>query len=78
LKYPNSKSLEALCYYWKADMAHQKSDYEKSKTLINKFLPMASAVSAEHSDKVNAGTANYLQGYNYYKKKDYANADAYF
>ena len=78
LKYPNSKSLEALCYYWKADMAHQKSDYEKSKTLINKFLPMASAVSAEHSDKVNAGTANYLQGYNYYKKKDYGNADAYF
>jgi TolA-binding protein len=78
LKYPNSKSLEALCYYWKADMAHQKSDYEKSKTLINKFLPMASAVSADHSDKVNAGTANYLQGYNYYKNKDYGNADAYF
>jgi hypothetical protein len=24
LKYPNSKSFEALCYYWKADMAHAK------------------------------------------------------
>lgn len=78
LKYPNSKSIEALCYYWKADMAHQKSDYDKSIALVNKFLPMASSVSVEHSDKVNAGTTNYLQGYNYYKKKDYNNADNYF
>ena len=78
LKYPNSKSIEALCYYWKADMAYQKSEFDKSIALVNKFIPMASSVSTEHSDKVNAGTANYLQGYNYYKKKDYKNADDYF
>ena len=78
LKYPNSKSLEALCYYWKADMAHQQAAYDKSITLVNKFLSLANAVSSEHSDKVNAGTANYLQGYNFYKKKEYKNADDYF
>ncbi|MFN8259556.1 MAG: tetratricopeptide repeat protein [Chitinophagales bacterium] len=78
LKYPNAKSIEALCYYWKADMAHQKSELDKSVTLLNKFIPMATSVSTEHSDKVNAGTANYLQGYNYYKKKDYKAADDYF
>ncbi len=78
LKYPNSKSIEALCYYWKADMAYQKSEYDKSIALANKFLSMAAFVSPEHSDKVNAGTGNYLQGYNFYKKKDYKNADDYF
>ncbi|HNJ01331.1 MAG TPA: tetratricopeptide repeat protein [Chitinophagales bacterium] len=78
LKYPISKSLEALCYYWKADIAHQKSAYDKSISGISKFLPMAYAVNTIDSDKVNAGTANYLQGYNFYKKKDYANSVSYF
>lgn len=50
-------------------MAYQKSEFDKSIALVNKFIPMASSVSTEHSDKVNAGTANYLQGYNYYKKE---------
>lgn len=78
LAYPKSKSIEALCYYWKADMAYQKSDFTNSIALLNKFLPIASAVSTEHSDKVNAGTANYLMGYNYFKKKDYNSASNYF
>ncbi|MDB5226833.1 MAG: hypothetical protein JWN78_1026 [Bacteroidota bacterium] len=78
LKYPNSKSIEALCYYWKADIAHQKANYDRSISLLNKFLPLSSSVSPEHSDKVNTGTGNYLQGYNYFKKKDYNNADNYF
>lgn len=78
LQYPNSKSIEALCYYWKADMAHQQSDFDKSIALLNKFIPLAGAVSPEHSDKVNVGTGNYMQGYNYYKKKDYLNASTYF
>lgn len=78
LNYPKSKSIEALCYYWKADMAYQKSDFTNSITLLNKFMPLATSVSSEHSDKVNSGTANYLLGYNYYKKKDYSNAATYF
>jgi TolA-binding protein len=78
LKYPNIKSLEALTYYWKAEMAHQQADYTKSNTLLNKFIPIANSVTTEYSDKVNAGTGNYLIGYNYYKMKDYANADNYF
>lgn len=78
LKYPNSKSIEALCYYWEADIANQQSNYDKSIALLNQFLPMASLVSTEHSDKINTGTGNYLQGYNYYKKKDFTNASLYF
>lgn len=78
LKYPNSKSLEALCYYWEADMTYQQGDYDRSITLLNKFLPIAASVSKEHSDKVNAGCGNYLMAYDYFKKKDYATADNYF
>lgn len=78
LKYPMSKSIEALCYYWKADIAHQQSNFDKSITLLNQFLPLSSAINTEHSDKINTGTGNYLQGYNYYKKKDYTSASTYF
>jgi TolA-binding protein len=78
LKYPNNKSIEALCYYWKADIAHQKSDWQNSIALLDKFLPIAVSVKTEHSDKVNNGTGNYLQGYNYFKKKEYATANTYF
>lgn len=78
LKYPISKSIEALCYYWEADIAHQQSNYDKSIALLNKFLPIANSINTVHSDKINAGTGNYLIGYNYYKKKDYTNAATYF
>lgn len=78
LKYPNNKSIEALCYYWKADMAHQQGDYPKSIQLVGKFLPLSTQVSPEHSVKANAGTANYLQGYNYYKQKKFPDAVTFF
>ena len=78
LKYTNSKSFEALAYYWKADMATQRGEYDKSIGILNKFFPLAANIQKEHSDKVDIGTGNYLQGYNFYRKKDYGNADAYF
>ena len=78
LRYIPSKSIEALCYYWKADIEFQQSDYNASVILANKFLSLAAAVSKEHSDKVNAGTGNYLQGYNYFKKKDYLSSNLFF
>ncbi|MFM2283394.1 MAG: hypothetical protein RL222_898, partial [Bacteroidota bacterium] len=78
LKYPISKNLEALCYYWKAEIAYQRGEYDKSIALLQKFMPLSGSVTTEYTDKVNAGTAYYLQGYNYYKKKDYANAVASF
>ena len=78
LKYTNIKSIEALTYYWKADMAQQQSNFDKSITITNKFLSLASNVTKEFSENINAGTGNYLQGYNYYKKKDYASASGYF
>ncbi len=78
LKYPISKNLEALCYYWKAEIAYQRGEYDKSIALLQKFMILSGSVTTEYTDKVNAGTAYYLQGYNYYKKKDYANAVASF
>lgn len=69
LKYPISKTIEAQAYYWKAELAHQKNNFDKSTELLNKYLSVAS--TSEVEGQLNLGTAYYLQGYNGYKKKDY-------
>ncbi len=78
LIYTPNKGMEALAYYWKADMAYQQNNYDKSMMLLNKFLPLSSSVTSTLSTSVNAGTGNYLYGYNFYKQKDYPNAAPYF
>lgn len=78
LIYTPDKSIEALAFYWKADIAHQKGDYATSNQWITKFLSQAVSVSTEHSSKVSAGTAYYIQGYNSFKQKDYLPAQITF
>lgn len=69
LKYNVDKGIEAQAYYWKAEMAHQRNEFDNSTQLLNKYLALASNTTA--SGQLNLGTAYYLQGYNGYKKKDY-------
>lgn len=78
LIYTPDKSIEALAFYWKADIAHQKGDYAGSNQWITKFLSQAVSVSSEHSSKVSAGTAYYIQGYNNFKQKEYLPAQITF
>jgi TolA-binding protein len=78
LRYNSNKSYEALTYYWKADIAHQKSDYSNSKILLDKFFTLSKNISTTDANTVNNGTANYLQGYNFYKEKNYPKAVDYF
>ncbi|MCB9034042.1 MAG: tetratricopeptide repeat protein [Chitinophagales bacterium] len=78
LKYTPNKSLEALSYYWKGDLAHQVADYKKSDANINKFLSLANSVDATTAVKINSGTANYILAYNEYKQKHYSNAVPFF
>lgn len=78
LKYNPNKSYEASTYYWKADIAHQKNNYTKSRELLEKFFLIYKNILPSEANVVNEGTANYLQGYNYYKEKNYANAATFF
>lgn len=78
LLYTSDKSIEALAYYWKADIAHQNGDYEGSNNLLTRFLSQAATVSNEHSSKVSAATAYYMQGYNNFKLKQYQAAQIAF
>lgn len=78
LKYTPNKSYEALSYYWMADIQHQQANYTQSKQLLNKFFTISQNINSTDNISVNNGTANYLQGYNYYKEKNYPQAVTYF
>ncbi|MEZ5009659.1 MAG: tetratricopeptide repeat protein [Chitinophagales bacterium] len=77
-RYTPDKSLLALTKYWRGDIYHLKGDYEKSIAEMKQFLASSGAVKEEHSLKVEKATGNYVQGYNYYKLKDYSKAQQAF
>jgi tetratricopeptide (TPR) repeat protein len=77
-RYTPDKNILSLTHYWRADILHQKDEYDKSISEMNLFLPAAKTLSSEHKGKVSEATGRYVQGYNYYKKKDYAKARAEF
>ncbi len=73
LKYPKDKKLEALAYFWRAEIAFKVNDYDESINLMNRFISNASS-----SDTKNRNYGYYSMGFNYFKKKDYARAQNYF
>lgn len=78
LKYTGDKSIEALTYYFKSDIAHIKGDFEASNQWLVKFNALSSNITTEHSSRVSAGTGFYIQAYNSYKKKDFVSAQILF
>ncbi len=68
---------KALALYWLGDIAHQDKDYDKSIDYLNQFLVLAKSTKTL-PDESSVFTANYLQGYNYLKKKNYTTAQGYF
>jgi tetratricopeptide (TPR) repeat protein len=78
LKYKSDQSIEALSYYFKADIAHTKAQFDASNEWLKKFSAIAGTISTDHSSRVSSGTGFYLQGYNSYKKKDFVSAQILF
>jgi len=74
LKTPQDKGFEALAYYLKGDIAHIKGNYDRSIELMTKFLPMASSITPQLSTRITRQNGNYTQGYNHFRKKEYAKA----
>lgn len=77
-RYTNDRSIFALTKYWRGDIYHRKGQYEQSIPEIKQFLANSASVKTKDTEKVNAATGNYVQGYNYYKLKDYNQAQQYF
>lgn len=73
LKYPKDKKLEALAYFWRAEIAFEVDDYDESINLMNRFM---SNSGSERSKNKTYGY--YSMGYNYFKKQDYPKAQNYF
>jgi len=77
LEYPIEQKTKALATYWLGDIAHRQGRYEESIRRMNEFLTAARTLG-NMPDESNIFTANYLQGYNYFKKNNYATALPYF
>ncbi|MDF1863781.1 MAG: tetratricopeptide repeat protein [Saprospiraceae bacterium] len=74
---PIDKKFKALATYWMGDIAHDKKQFDESKRQLGQFLTLAKSIK-DLPDESSVFTANYLQGYNYLKQKNYNSALGYF
>ena len=77
LEMPIDTRTKALSIYWLGDMANADGDYDGSIREMNKFLTLSKNLR-NLPDESSTYTANYIQGYNYLKQKDYSSALGYF
>lgn len=71
LIYPIKNTLESESYFWKAEIAAKRNDYDASINLMNRYMSL-------NQDQVYKNYGYYSLGYSYFKKKDYAKAQNYF
>ncbi len=76
LKRPVNNEYTALANFRMATVLNQDLNYQASADYMNRFLSLANAGISFPQD-VNMGNANYIQGYNYLKQKDFVSARGY-
>lgn len=72
-----NSEYKAQALYWLGDIAHTAKDYDGSIDYLNQFLLLAKT-QPNLPVESSVYTANYLQGYNYLKKKNFSTAQGYF
>lgn len=77
LQTPIDSRTKALSIYWLGEVAHLERNYQGSTIEFNKFLNLSKTIR-NLPDEASEHTANYTQGYNYLKQKDYNTALGYF
>ncbi|MCP3933150.1 MAG: tetratricopeptide repeat protein [Bacteroidetes bacterium] len=77
LEMPISTNIKALTTFWLAEIAHDEKQYDSSIRQMGQFLTLAKTQTGL-PDESSIFTANYTQGYNYLKKKNYSGALGYF
>ncbi len=74
---PVDQNTRALAIFWKGEIAHNERKYNQSITELNKYLSLAKTIP-DLPDEASVFIANYTQGYNYLKQKNYNTAFGYF
>ncbi|MEO1624181.1 MAG: tetratricopeptide repeat protein [Bacteroidota bacterium] len=77
IQMPIDARTRALATYWLGDIDHQTRNFNGSIAEMNKFLSQAKNLS-RLPDESSVYTANYTQGYNYLKQKNYSRALGFF
>ena len=77
LENPIDDYSKALALYWLGEMEHNEKNYNASIVKMDKFLRLAKRMN-NLPDEANIETANYIQGYNHLKQKDYTTALGHF
>jgi len=77
LQNPIDVKTKALTYYWLGEIDHLEKSYDGSIQNFKEFLNLAKNMRGL-PDGSSLNTANYTQGYNYLKKKDYRTAQRFF
>lgn len=73
LEYPIDAGIKAQAFFWKADIAHRKKQYDTSRENLNKYF--ATIKSAGNiPEESSPAMASYISGYNYFKQKQYGSA----
>ncbi len=67
----------ALAYFWEGEILHRKGQYAASRDAIAQYLRLAKNLS-DLPPEASVYAADYTQGYNYLKLKDYSRALNYF
>ncbi len=70
LQYPYDPRSQAIATYWLGDLSYREDDYRNSINYLNQFITMAKTMN-NLPDESSIMTANYTQGYNYFKLEDY-------
>lgn len=66
-----------LANYWLGEIAHKEGQYQESSRYIDEFLTVADGIR-DLPEESSIALANYTQGYNYLKQKNYTTAAGYF
>ena len=77
LETPIDPKTRAVAYYWLGDIKHHEENYEGSIQHLDRYFSITRAID-QMPEEASPFTANYLQGYNYLKLKNYNRARTYF
>lgn len=77
LENPVDPAFKAQATYWLGEIAYVNNEYDESIKQMGKFLTMEKTLR-NLPDETSEYTANYTQGYNYIKQKNYNSALGYF
>ncbi len=77
LDHPIDQKYRSMALYWKADIEHRETMYQKSIGTLNKYFTIAKK-RIQLPEETSIHIANYLQGYNHLKLEEYTLALGHF